>query len=86
MYTFIRILVESNGSSSSELLDHPDTVPEMKQTSEEGQVCREPVLVLPCSFSLPVSLSTTDTGEVTASGEAAVGISDLEGDSKEGEG
>ena len=58
----------------------------MKQTSEEGQVCREPVLVLPCSFSLPVSLCTTDTGGVTASGEATVGIRDLEGDSKEGEG
>jgi len=84
IYMCVRILVESNGSSSSELLDHLDTVPEMKQTSEEGQVCREPVLVLPCSFSLPVSLCTTDTGGVTASGEAAVGISEMEGDSKEG--
>ena len=80
------VIVESNGSSSSQSFDHPDTaiVPESKQETageeneEQRGICSQEVLTLPCSISLPAGLHTSCTGHtgVVASDEVAVSSSE----------
>ena len=76
------VIVESNGTSSSLALLHPDsvTVSELKKTP--GISC-QPWLTIPSSVGMPASVrasSTTDTSGVTSIDDVTVSSSEVEED------